>query len=35
MFGKEYYQMIMNWHDELTGKITGKKANEHANDKEI
>lgn len=35
MFGKEYYQMIMNWHDELTRKITGKKVNDYENDKEI
>ncbi|ALA40811.1 MULTISPECIES: PadR family transcriptional regulator [Paenibacillus] len=35
MFGKEYFQMIMNWHDELTRKITGKKDNEDENDKEI
>ncbi len=35
MFGKEYYQMIMSWHDGLTRKITGKQENEHENNKEI
>ncbi|MEK3673234.1 PadR family transcriptional regulator [Paenibacillus sp. FSL R10-2771] len=34
-FGKEYYQMIMNWHEELISEITGKKENNNENDEEI
>jgi Predicted transcriptional regulators len=34
-FGKEFFEMIMNWHDGLIRKITGKKDNEHENNKEI
>ncbi|AIQ56998.1 PadR family transcriptional regulator [Paenibacillus borealis] len=34
-FGKEYYQMIMNWHEEITNEITGKKENDNENDQEI